>query len=72
MLSCERSVSQAIDLCVAVTGQPNCEFNFNVQSLKDNLQRIDLDDWKVKIIEEREILNEVSKGEHTCMKHITK
>ena len=70
MSSCERSISRAIDLCVA--GQPNYEFNFNVQSLKDNLQRVDLDDWKVKIIEEREILNEVSKGEDTCMNYITK
>ena len=42
-------------------GQPDYEFNFNLQSFKDNLQRIDLEDWKVKIIKEREILNEVSK-----------
>ena len=72
MSSSERSISQAIDLCVTVAGQPNYKFNFNVQFLKDNLQRVDLDDWKVKIIEEREILNEVSKGEHTCMNYITK
>ena len=44
-----------------VAGGIDYDFHFNLQSFKDELQTMDLEDWKVKLSKEREILNEVTK-----------
>ena len=52
---------EVMELHVQVTGGPNYNFYLSLQSFKDELQMMDLEDWKVKISKEREILNEVTK-----------
>ena len=37
------------------------DFHFNLQYFKDELQTMDLENWKVKLSKEREIKNEVTK-----------
>ena len=44
-----------------VTGRSDYDFHFSLQSFKDELQTMDLKDWKVKLSKEREILNKVTK-----------
>ena len=59
--NCKKSISEAIQLCEQVAGEHEYDFHFNLQSFKDELQTMDLKDWKVKISKGREILNEVTK-----------
>ena len=59
--NCEKSISEAIELCEQDSGEHEYDFHFNLQSFKDELKMMDLKDWEVKISKEREILNELTK-----------
>ena len=58
----ERSISEAMELCVEVAGQPDYEINFSLQSFEDGLQMMDLKEWRVKVSKGIEVLNEVTKA----------
>ena len=59
--TCEGSTSEAIEICEKLAEERQYSFNLNLQSFKEELPRMDLEDFKVKVDKQREILNEVTR-----------